>query len=121
MYAGDGYRLGDDSVTPGVSDELTELVTDLVSEADPHDVTRLADLGIGFVVMPAPFDTDQVAQLDGLPGLGRASTNPRQLAGWQVKPPTGLVRVVDDDEAPDKAAGTEQTPRQRRIVDAGRY
>ena len=106
VYAGDGYRLGDDSVTPGISDELTELVTDLVSEADPHDVTRLADLGIGFVVMPAPFDTDQVAQLDGLPGLGRASTNPRQLAGWQVNLPTGLVRVVDDDEAPDKAAGT---------------
>jgi hypothetical protein len=57
-------------------------------------------------VMPAPFDTDQVVQLDGLPGLGRASTNPRQLAGWQVNLPTGLVRVVDDDEAPDKAAGT---------------
>jgi hypothetical protein len=106
VYAGDGYRLGDDSVTPEPSPELTQLVTDLVSEAGPHDATRLADFGISFVVMPAPFDTDQVAQLDGLPGLGRASTNPRDLAGWQVTLPTGLVRVVDAGAAADQAAST---------------
>ena len=104
VYAGDGYRLGDDSVTPEPSPELTQLVTDLVSEADPRDATRLADFGISFVVMPAPFDTDQVAQLDGLPGLGRASTNPRDLAGWQVNLRTGLVRVVDAGAAADQVA-----------------
>jgi GT2 family glycosyltransferase len=106
VYADDGNRLGDDSVTPAVSSGLTDLVTDLVSEATPHDVTRLADYGIGFVVMPAPFDTDQVAQLDGLPGLTRASTNPRQLPGWQLDVPAGLVRAVDSGAEPEKAAAS---------------
>ncbi len=97
LYAGDGYRLGDDSITPATSSALTALVTDLVSEATPEDVTRLADLGIAYVVLPAPYDTEQVAQLDGLAGLSRASTNSRQLAGWQVNLPTGLVRLEPAD------------------------
>lgn len=118
VYAGDGYRLGDDSVTPGPSDALTGLVTDLVSEPTPEDVTGLADLGIAYVVMPAPYDTDQVARLDGLPGLSRASTNPRQLAGWQVNLPTGLVRVeAGDGPASEVAAGAIVLPSDNGSVD----
>ena len=111
IYAGDGYRLGDDSTVPEPSDKLTSLVTDLVSEATPEDVSRLADLGIAYVAVPAPYDTDQVAQLDGLPGLTRASTNPRLLAGWQVNLPTGLVRVEEANGSPaEVAAGATVLP-----------
>jgi hypothetical protein len=47
-----------------------------------------------------------VAQLDGLPGLTRASTNPRQLPGWQLDVPAGLVRAVDSGAEPEKAAAS---------------
>ena len=94
VYAGDGIRLGDDSVLPGPDSSVSDLVTDLVSDAQPSDVKRLADLGIAFVAMPAPYDTDQVAQLDGVAGLTR-STDGHQLAGWSVGGQVGLVRVLD--------------------------
>jgi hypothetical protein len=60
---------------------------------------KLADYGIAYVVLPSPSDTDQIAELDNLAGLTRASTNARQLAGWQVNLPTGLVRLIAADKA----------------------
>jgi hypothetical protein len=46
-----------------------------------------------------------VAQLDGLPGLGSASTSRGRLVGWQVNLPTGLVRVEPaDGPAGERAA-----------------
>lgn len=119
VYADDGYRLGDDSITATPTDAVTDLVKDLVSEAAPDDVSRLADLGIAYVVLPAPYDTDQVAQLDGLPGLSRASTNSRQLAGWQVDLPTGLVRVQNaDTSVRSSAAGATVLASQDGHADA---
>jgi hypothetical protein len=94
ISTGDGIRLGDDSVLPDPTNEVADLVADVVSDARPDDVARLADLGIAYVVMPAPYDTDQVAQLDGLAGLDRASTTIRRLAGWQLAAGTGLVRLI---------------------------
>ncbi len=86
VYSGDGVRLGDDSVVPAPNPAFTGLVTNLLSEASESDVTRLAQLGIAYVVLPAPYDTDQVAQLDGAAGL-TASTSTRRLLGWQVDVP----------------------------------
>ncbi len=123
VYSDDGFRLGDESVVTGDGTEgLTGLVTDLLSEGQPEDVTRLADYGIAYVVLPSPADTDQIAQLDGLPGLTRASTNTRQLAGWQVNLPTGLVRLIDPDKALSAKSATvlpAKGGRAREDVEAG--
>ncbi|MEP6667221.1 MAG: hypothetical protein ABJA81_12305, partial [Nocardioidaceae bacterium] len=100
VYSADGPRLGDDSVvTSEESTGLTALVTSLLSDGRPEDLMMLADYGIAYVVLPVPADTDQIAELDSLAGLTRASTEARQLAGWQVNLPTGLVRLVDADKA----------------------
>jgi GT2 family glycosyltransferase len=99
VLAGDGTRLGDDSVIPPPNAELTRLVTGLLSEATTADVERLAELGIVYVVLPAPYDTDQIAQLDGVPELSRASTNPHRVAGWHVDVPLGPVQLVDSSGA----------------------
>ncbi len=86
VYAGDGLRLGDDSVVPAPDPAFTRLLTKLLSEASESEVNQLAELGIAYVVLRAPFDTDQVAQLDGAAGL-TPSTSARRLLGWQVEAP----------------------------------
>jgi hypothetical protein len=92
----DGLRLGDDSVAPRLgSDDLDDLIADILSEGQPADADRLAAFGIGFVMLPNPADPDLVTALDGLPGLMRASTDPDRVVGWKLEQPTGLVRVLD--------------------------
>ncbi len=92
---GDGDRLGDDGVLAAKeSPELTALVADLISQGRPADIARLAQFAVGYVVVPRPYDDAVVAELDAIPGLSRASTNARQLAGWQVDAPTALDREV---------------------------
>jgi hypothetical protein len=91
VVAGDGLRLGDDSVLPPAgSVEVTGLVTDLLAEGTAVSPSRLSALGIRYVVLPRPTDPQLLAQLDAVPGLVRVSTSAGQLAGWQVDkaPPT---------------------------------
>lgn len=91
-----GRRLGQESVlTERPSDSLTELVTDLLSRAEPKDVVRLADYGIAYVVLPRPISGGAPAELDAQPSLTRASSDAARMAAWQVSLPTGLVKVAD--------------------------
>ncbi|MBA2773595.1 MAG: glycosyltransferase family 2 protein [Nocardioidaceae bacterium] len=95
LRLGDGERLGDDGVLAAEeSPKLTALVADLISQGRPADIARLADFAVAYVVLPRPHDAAVVAEIDAIPGLSRASTNARQLAGWQVDAPTGLDREV---------------------------
>ena len=90
----DGFRLGDDSVDPVFSTpELDRLIAAVLSEGQPADLDALADLGFGYVMLPAPYDRDVVAALDGLPGLIRSSTDPDLVVGWQLTQPTGPTTV----------------------------
>jgi GT2 family glycosyltransferase len=92
----DGARLGDDSVDSEYgAPALDGIVADAVSEGRASDTARLADFGIGFVMIPAPADPGLVAALDGLPGLTKASTDPSSVVGWQFDQPTGFARLHD--------------------------
>ncbi len=83
VVAGDGVRLGDDSVLPAAgSTRVTRLVTDLLVERAAVAPAGLAELGIKYVVLPPPNSPQLVDQLDATPGLSRASAG--QLAGWQI-------------------------------------
>jgi len=85
LLAGDGVRLGDDSVLPGTSDPvLASLVADLLSQSHPADVRQLGARGIGYVVVPSPQGATAVAQLDAAAGLTRTSSDRAVLSGWQV-------------------------------------
>jgi hypothetical protein len=118
LLADDGLRLGDDSVLPEEpDDELTSLVRSLLSDADQADVSRVADLGVEYVVLPQPVDPSFVAALDGTVGLSRASTTARQLLGWQLDANVGLIRVLNADAVqPEESA--EVLPAPRGVVDA---
>lgn len=88
VYDGDGLRLGDDGVLPTRSmSGATSLVTGLLSDAGPAGVRALAADGIGYLVLRAPAAPSAVAQLDGVPGLTRASSNPAVALGWHVDLP----------------------------------
>lgn len=107
LRLGDGDRLGDDGVLAAEeSPELTALVADLISQGRPADIARLADFAVAYVVVPRPYDAAVVAELDAIPGLSRASTNARRLAGWQVDVPTGLLRVVGSGDSTAAADAT---------------
>ena len=85
LIVGAGLRLGDDSVLPRQEPAaLTSLVASLLSQPGRGDVARLAARGIRYVVLPTPTAQGDVAVLDRLPGLTRASTDVTQLVGWQV-------------------------------------
>lgn len=98
VWLDDGRRLGDDSVdaAPG-SAALDDLVARLLSDARPSDVARLADFGIGYVVLPVPVDPGLEAELDGLGGLSRASSDVTRSLAWQLDAPTGLARLLSSD------------------------
>jgi GT2 family glycosyltransferase len=86
VLAGEGMRLGDDSVLPlGGAPRVATVVGDLLSQSRPEDVSRLARLGIRYVVLPSPQDPDAVVALDSLAGLSRTSTQHAVLSGWQVE------------------------------------
>ena len=95
LLAGDGVRLGDETVTPAEDPGLRDLVADLLSAARPGDVERLADYGVAYVVLTSSQDAETAAALDALPRLTRASTDAGRLLGWQVDLPTGYARLLD--------------------------
>lgn len=101
VLAGDGVRLGDETVLPpGLPAGMTSLVSRLTSGAHPSDVSRLGRLGIGYVVLPAPADHGSVVNLDGTPGLQSASSVAGSYAAWQVAP------VRSDPASAHPGAGT---------------
>lgn len=110
VLAGDGLRLGDDSVLPPAgSPKMTSLVTDLLVERTGVAPARLAEKGIGYVVLPPPNSSQLVEQLDATPGLSRASAG--QLAGWQID----KARRQRDSSVP----GLESAESDRRLQVAG--
>lgn len=99
VLADDGFRLGDDSVSPELgSARLDDVIADALSSSSPDAVPALVDQGIGYVMLPAPADTDLVAAFDGVPGLTRASTDADQVVGWQTELPAGFVRLLERPE-----------------------
>jgi GT2 family glycosyltransferase len=100
LVSGDGLRLGDDSVLPAQEPlGLARLVAKLLSEPRPAAARRLADAGVAYVVLPSPALRHDVAALDRLPGLTRASTDLATAYGWQVRARSGGTAV----EAPPGA------------------
>ncbi|MGI8701821.1 MAG: glycosyltransferase [Nocardioidaceae bacterium] len=93
VLAGDGLRLGDDSVlAEAVDPAVAPLAARLLSQSRPGDVRRLGALGIGYVVVAPPQNGGAVAQLDATAGLTRTSSNRAVLSGWQVD--ADLVRAA---------------------------
>ncbi len=90
VLAGDGERLGDDSVLPpGGAPRLATVVADILSQSGPEDVPALGEMGIRYVVLPSPQSSTAVAKLDSLAGLSRTSTEQSVLSGWQVEEVAG--------------------------------
>ncbi len=88
LLAGDGMRLGDDSVLSGGADrQLRAVISDVLSQSRPADVRRLGALGIGYVVLPSPQAATAVSRLDAVAGLTRTSSDRAVLSGWQVDAP----------------------------------
>lgn len=88
VLAGDGERLGDESVLPAVgTPQLSTLVGDLLSQSRPGELSSLAARGIRYVVLPSPQSPSAVARLDGVTGLTRTSTEQSVLSGWQLDVP----------------------------------
>ncbi len=95
LVSGDGLRLGDDSVLPEQEPlGLDRLVAKLLSEPRPASARRLADAGVAYVVLPSPAQQHDVAALDRLPGLTRASTDLATSYGWQVSARSRGASVV---------------------------
>jgi hypothetical protein len=98
IVVGEGLRLGVDSVLPATEPTaVTAVVGDLLSQPRLADVRRLARLGVSYVLIPAPAAAGDVAALDGLPGLTRASTDLAVLDGWRVVGPAGAGGAVHAD------------------------
>lgn len=100
VLAGDGQRLGDDSVLSPADSALPALIAGLVSQSRPEQVQRLGELGVGYVVVPAPQSPGVVAQLDAAAGLTRTSSARAALSGWQVDP--DLLRPATLPAGPDR-------------------
>jgi hypothetical protein len=95
LVSGGGLRLGDDSVLPDQEPlGLARLVAKLLSEPRPAATRRLADAGVAYVVLPSPAQQHDVAALDRLPGLTRASTDLATSYGWQVSARSRGAAVV---------------------------
>ncbi len=91
----DAPRLGDAEVLDPAGDALlAPLVSDVVAGRGEFSATRLADVGIRYVLVPPPGDGVLVEALDGQPGLVRASA-PLGGAVWRVDGPSARVRLLD--------------------------
>ncbi|WP_343233332.1 glycosyltransferase family 2 protein [Streptomonospora sp. PA3] len=82
---------------------LDEVVAGLVSGQGGDQARDLADLGIGYVLMPRPPASDGTAAtpvdtLDGVPGVSRVLLTDR-FGLWRLDEPTGRLRVTGDGGA----------------------
>jgi hypothetical protein len=59
----------------------------LVSRPTPTVVHDLAEAGIRYLVLPAPYDGSVAAGLDATDGLGQAGTESQYTRTWQVETP----------------------------------
>jgi hypothetical protein len=89
---GDGVTLGEDEILAATEpDAAFDVdVRDLTSRPRAGVVTKLAEQGIQYVVMPAPADGSVAAGLDATAGLDQASAENRATRAWQ------LTRPVDE-------------------------
>ena len=83
---GDGVTVGEDEVLALSPDDpaLDALVRSLVSDTAAGAADRLAELGVEYVVLPAPADGDVAAVLDATSGLAQASAEDRDTRAWRV-------------------------------------
>ena len=83
---GDGPTLGEDEIAALTSESstATTLISDLATAPAPEAVDALTDLGIHYIVQPAPADGEVGTRLDATSGLERASAEDRETRAWQV-------------------------------------
>lgn len=111
VLAGDGRRLGDDSVLPPLPGQVTTTVAPLLAAGQSAGVAGLPPAGIGYVVLPRPADPGVETRLDALAGLTRVSTS-GLLSGWQVE-------FTDDQRSPSDADLTAVRHRSWQLAGAG--
>lgn len=103
VLAGEGIRLGTDSVLPSTgSPVVAAQVAGLLSAGHAASADAalgtLGRLGVGYVVLEAPADPAIVSSLDARAGLTPTSTDERLLSGWQLAAPTAQAApTVDGD------------------------
>ncbi|MBM9459323.1 glycosyltransferase family 2 protein [Nocardioides sp. zg-536] len=87
VYRGDGLRVGEDEVAALTPEDeaATEAIAALVTSPDVDAVETLRELGIRYVVQPAPVDGSVATRLDATSGLEQASA-PRGTRAWEVAP-----------------------------------
>ncbi|MCW2796370.1 MAG: glycosyl transferase, family 2 [Nocardioides sp.] len=83
---GDGVTLGEDEILDLAAEnaDLTRSVRALTSRPNQTVIDSLADLGIEYVVLPAPADGRVAASLDATGGLTQASAESRSTRAWQI-------------------------------------
>jgi hypothetical protein len=86
---GDGVTLGEDEILQleAENTDLTHAVRSLTSRPTPAVIDALANLGIEYVVLPAPADGSVAASLDATGGLTQASAEDRSTRAWQISRP----------------------------------
>ena len=86
---GDGVTLGEDEILAATAPDpvFDSDVQALTSRPRAAVVTRLAEQGIQYVVMPSPADGTVAAGLDATAGLDQASAEDRSTRAWQLSRP----------------------------------
>jgi GT2 family glycosyltransferase len=102
---GAGNTLGEDEILYASQSDpaFQSQVRALVSRPTRQVVNNLADAGIRYIVLPAPYDGSVAAGLDATDGLGQAGTESQATRTWRIEPavdphavdgPSSTVRVV---------------------------
>ncbi|MGH3354299.1 MAG: glycosyltransferase, partial [Nocardioidaceae bacterium] len=103
LARGPGLFVGQDDVAPDPPTALVDLAARLITEPSADDVSALAGHGVGHVLL-STGDEDQIAAVDGAPGLVRASAGELDAAAWQLDAPSGPVRVTPQRGDPTAAS-----------------
>jgi hypothetical protein len=93
---GAGNTLGEDEIDYASRPDpaFQSDVRALVSRPTRQVVDRLAEAGIRYVVLPAPYDGAVAAGLDATDGLGEAGTESQATRTWRIETPVD-PRAVD--------------------------
>ncbi|MDT0301588.1 glycosyltransferase family 2 protein [Streptomonospora wellingtoniae] len=97
-------RIGEGQIpaAEGIGDALDATAAGLVAGQGGDQAKELARLGIGYVLMPRPPESDDasttpVDTLDGVPGVSRVLMTER-FGLWRLDEPTGRLQVAGDGE-----------------------